>query len=360
MRGIRRTRVRGAALAVTFAAVLLAGAQSASADSPRRVTVLTRNLYLGADLNPIFGATTPAQLFAAVGAAFANVQATNFPLRSVRIANEIVRWHPDFVGLQEAVIWRTGPLLDPAPATAVRYDFLKILLDRLARRGLHYRPVAIHTGFDGEAPGSLGFDVRLTDRDVLLVNADSHLKLSHAEAHSFSTNLTIPSPVLGTVTALRGWTQVDVKLRGKSFRLIETHLETEAAPPIQVAQAAELLAGPAHTAMPVLMVGDFNSAADGSTTVTYANLAHADLKDAWVVAHRGNPGFTCCQAADLANPVSTLSERIDLVLFRGRFSGGFTFHVERAARLGARSISMIGGLWPSDHAGVVVRFGVER
>ena len=63
------------------------------------------------------------------------------------------------------------------------------------------------------------------------------------------------------------------------------------------------------------------------------------------------PGFTCCQAGDLTNPVSQLYERIDMV---------FTRNIALAA---GRSI-LIGdtpaertpsGLWPSDHAGVVTR-----
>ena len=63
------------------------------------------------------------------------------------------------------------------------------------------------------------------------------------------------------------------------------------------------------------------------------------------------PGYTCCQAEDLTNPVSQLYERIDIV---------FTRNIALAA---GRSI-LIGdspaertpsGLWPSDHAGVVTR-----
>lgn len=39
--------------------------------------------------------------------------------------------------------------------------------------------------------------------------------------------------------------------------------------------------------------------------------------DAWKQLHPTDPGYTCCQAANLQNPVSHLGQRIDLVLYRG-------------------------------------------
>ncbi len=53
------------------------------------------------------------------------------------------------------------------------------------------------------------------------------------------------------------------------------------------------------------MVGDFNSAADGSSTPTYGLLT-ARLRDAWSV--RGPaPGYTCCQEPTLTNPTPQFS-----------------------------------------------------
>ena len=140
------------------------------------------------------------------------------------------------------------------------------------------------------------------------------------------------------------------------FRSITTHLDGDCldfTSAIQVAQANEILHGPANTALPVIWVGDFNSNADGPNvdsfnTPTYGNLIAAGFEDAWRIENPDNPGFTCCQAADLLNPVSALSRRIDLVLFRG------DFEVEDVDIVGEdlddRTPS---GLWPSDHAGVV-------
>jgi hypothetical protein len=63
------------------------------------------------------------------------------------------------------------------------------------------------------------------------------------------------------------------------------------------------------------------------------------------------PGFTCCQAEDLLNPDSILSDRRDM-----------TFTLDMP--LGMVKANLVGndaedktpsGLWPSDHAGLVTR-----
>src|SRR5262249_53670063 len=74
----------------------------------------------------------------------------------------------------------------------------------------------------------LGFDVRLTDRDVLLARTDlrtSELKLTNVQARHFDTNLEFTSPVLGNLVIPQGWISVDARVRGKQFRLITTHLD---------------------------------------------------------------------------------------------------------------------------------------
>jgi hypothetical protein len=115
-----------------------------------------------------------------------------------------------------------------------------------------------------------------------------------------------------------------------------------------VPQGLELLAGPANSSLPTILVGDFNSPVDGSGSSTYANLIGAGFTDAWNVTHPGDPGFTCCQDANLLNNPSKLSQRIDLVLFK---NGPAALNADIVGEaLGDRTPS---GLWPADHAGVV-------
>jgi hypothetical protein len=101
----------------------------------KTVRVMTRNVYLGADLTPAIGAPDLPSFVAAVGGVLRQVTATNFPVRARGLAAEIRAVKPDLVGLQEVALWRTGPasivplLGGPKTATTVRYDFLELLLD---------------------------------------------------------------------------------------------------------------------------------------------------------------------------------------------------------------------------------------
>jgi hypothetical protein len=322
----------------------------ASGGHHRDVDVLTYNIFLGGDLTPVLTASTQEEFVAAATTIYQQVIETDFPERARSIARSIDETDPALVGLQEVTLWRTDTPADgPAtPATDVAFDFLDILLEALAERDLHYEPVSVVENFDGEAPTALGFDVRLTDHDVILARADlpgSQLKITNEQHANFEAVLEIPNPVLGTIAVLRGWNSVDVKVRGKSFRFINTHLEAFS-PEAQVAQAQELLAGPAATSMPVVMVGDFNSHADGSTTPTYGMLVAAGFTDAWTEARPDDPGNGCCWNSDLVTGV--LDHRIDLILFRG---GGFA--ATSADLLGEETSDLTpSGLHPSDHSGV--------
>jgi endonuclease/exonuclease/phosphatase family metal-dependent hydrolase len=356
----RSPRTLLALLALIIAAMLALGPAAAQAENKRNVSVLTRNLYLGTDLNPVLQAQTFPAFLAAVSSRYAMVQATDFPERAEALADEVADKNPDLIGLQEATLWRTDTPSDgPAtPAENVTFDFLDILRGELAERGLDYDVKATSVNADIEAPSASGFDVRLTDRDVILARGDlpsSRLKVSNPQDANFATNFTLNHPVAGPVTFTRGWTSVDGKVRGKGFRFINTHLETQAVPPVQAAQANELLAGPADTSKPVLMLGDFNSAADGSDTPTYGNLVGAGFDDAWSAVHPGDPGYTCCQAEDLLNAASLLDQRIDIVFSRGPWSALDADIVgeEQADRTSPT------GLWPSDHAGVVAELRLD-
>jgi len=148
-------------------------------------------------------------------------------------------------------------------------------------------------------------------------------------------------PIIGALTIVRGWTSVDVQVRGQEFRFINTHLETDDFPLAQMAQAAALLAGPANTSMPVVIVGDLNSG-PGGFTGTYDVVIGAGFSDAWP----GGIAPTCGQASNLMNAASLLASRIDLVLFKGTFARGFGFNSGEIARVGEDVGDKVGGLWP--------------
>jgi endonuclease/exonuclease/phosphatase family metal-dependent hydrolase len=351
-------------VALVALAALAPGSAQAAQRHPfkgkRQVVVETRNLFIGTDLDPIFQAHTFPELVGATTVAFLNVQATRFPERAQALAAEIAANDPDIVGLQEAVLLRTDTPADgPAsPAEVVIADYLDILLQALEAQGAHYAPVAVSWNADNELPTALGFDVRVSDRDVILARTDlrvADLKLSNPQSGNYEHNVTVST--LGIpVTLTRGWTAVDVKIRGKSFRVVNTHLETSAAPPIQVAQAQELLAGPAATDMPVLLIGDYNSRADGTGTPTYGVLRAAGFADAWSDLNPGDPGLTCCWETHLLSPTPPFDERLDLVLARGGLRA-LDIDILGEDPLADRTPS---GLFHSDHAGVVAELSVPR
>jgi len=348
------TPVKTALALAVVAAALAVPAAEAKSPHGRTVTVMTRNLYLGTDLGPIFSAPSPFALYAAVGAAWAQVQANDFPARAEALADEIAAGRPDLVGLQEATLFRTDTPPDgPAtPAETVAYEFVDLLVGALARRGLDYQAVSVFTGTDAELPAGLPptKDVRLTDRVVVLARGGGRprLHLSNPQSGSYAAALTV-NTVAGPVRLPRGWASVDVRMRGTSFRFVTTHLEAFS-PLIRNPQAAELVSGSAATALPVVVVGDMNTGPGGDPGA-YGILTAGGLEDAW----SGDAGLTCCHANDLHNPDATLRERIDLVLTRGGFVPTSVDVVgeEPADRTAS-------GLWPSDHAGVIATLTLPK
>jgi len=330
----------------------------------RDLSVMTRNLYLGSSLGPALEAKTPEAFVEAVARIYATVQYTNFPQRAEAIADEIQETEPDLIGLQEVTKWTTGGL-NPPPG----YDFLAILQGDLEARGLDYSVASIaHNANIGPAPLALAeqgcvqpgpvitCSVQLEDRDVILVNDDTPgLTWSNPQSGHYTAQQAIESPV-GPLSFDRGWASIDAKLKHLPFRFVDTHLETEESPLVQQEQAAEFLAGPGKGGT-IVATGDFNSASDGSTTTSYAQLtAPGKFRDAWDEEQLG-PGRSCCQESNtpplapgaLNNPVSTLKTRIDLILSRGaaRSNG------DEAELVGDTPFQGAPPFWPSDHAGVV-------
>jgi endonuclease/exonuclease/phosphatase family metal-dependent hydrolase len=358
-------RIWLAALVAVFAFALLPATASAHGQGKNRrdLTVMTQNLYLGSSLGPALEAKTAEEFVAAVAQIYATVQYTNFPQRAEAIADEIEEKDPNLVGLQEVTKWTTAGV-SPPPG----YDFLAILQSDLEARGLDYSVGSIaHNANIGPAPlvsetcpvvsGQFTCSVQLEDRDVILVNDDTpELTWSNPQSGHYAAQQVIESPV-GPLSFDRGWASIDARLKHLPFRFVDTHLETEESPLVQQEQAAEFLAGPGKGGT-IIATGDFNSASDGSTTTSYAQLtAPGKFRDAWDEEQLG-PGNSCCQESNvipqlapgqLNNPVSTLKTRIDLILSRGaaRSSG------DEAELVGDTPFQAEPPFWPSDHAGVV-------
>jgi endonuclease/exonuclease/phosphatase family metal-dependent hydrolase len=355
-----------------------AGRGPASQGKGPPVTVMTRNLYLGADISRPLTATQglpPDQQAAALVAANTTLRAivdqTSFPLRSERLAREIATRDPDLVGLQEVALWRHGAF-DGTPASIVDYDFLEILLDDLAALGERYRVVHVQTESDVSAPALLDGalqNVRLTIRDVVLGRARGPVKVLASGGANYAARITL-SVAGQSVSFIRGYNWVDARAGARRFRFVNTHLESLLSD-VAFAQASELLAVPAATERPVILVCDCNSdPLDASVKLGEVH-THRDpyllltgpggFVDAWLQFAPAAAGFTS-GLSELVNDTpeqaaERFDHRIDLVLFHD--ASGSRIHVEHGWVVGRdpderTAATSIGRLWPSDHAGVAI------
>jgi endonuclease/exonuclease/phosphatase family metal-dependent hydrolase len=371
MKTIQALKTRFIVLIVSFSALTTAAwAQGRDIGGKRDLDVATFNLYVGADFTPLLALdpSDPAyfnKLVAAVATVHGQVLQSNFPARAEALAAEIVRRGPDLVALQEVSLIRRqspGDLIvgGTTPATDIELDYLAILLSALERHGGHYAVASQVQDTDVEVPlftGASFDDVRLTDRNVILVRSDlppGQLRVSNPMARNFTAAL--PLPIGGN--AIRGWCSIDVQTRGRSFRFITAHLEDilpPGLPNVQLAQAYELLIDPANTTMPVVLAGDFNSDAYGYySPATYALLTgQGQFTDSWSVAEPRRLGLTWGHDSLLSDVTVPFIFRLDLVLYRGK-----SFEATEADVIDP-VIAQQAPLWFSDHAGVTATLAIH-
>jgi endonuclease/exonuclease/phosphatase family metal-dependent hydrolase len=356
--------------AVAAAVMVLTAAPQALAAPPshagRDVTVASYNLFLGGDIGSLVDPSvdTVPEFIGAAAALWQNVLATDFPARAEAIADLLAEDRPDVVGLQEVANWQATSLGGPARS----FDFLQILLDALAERGAPYRVLVTNTNFVSPVVPlpPLGVALQFTDRDVVIARADSAggaVKASAAQPHTFQARIPVTLPV-GTTQIIRGWSTIDVRLNGETFRVANTHLEAFNGD-VRNAQAAELAASLAGSPHPVVLVGDLNSQPTDALGA-YGRIAAIGLADAWVDAPGTGDGDTAGQTDLLTNVPSNIDHRIDYVLFDPVRSPDLD--ATQAHVIGEepddRATSMVTGqprlLWPSDHAGVVATLQVDQ
>jgi endonuclease/exonuclease/phosphatase family metal-dependent hydrolase len=388
----RKPAILLAAVAILALAVpAVADAKKGKKKGGPKVTVMTRNVYLGADLTPAIEAATLGEAIGAAGDIAAEVDSTNFPERAVLIAEEIKKSKADLIGLQEVAKWTDqapsdggSPPISPIgdPATGDRYDFLALLEQELKNAGAKYKVVGVQEEFEAELPantdgdagtGLLGADedVRLQMRDVILAKKGSKVDTGKVDQGNYTTRFETEVGGL-PVAADRGWLSVEAKIEGgdkgknasaskkggsSKFRFINTHLEAFGDPTIREAQAKELIAGPADTNKQVILVGDLNSGlpdphgigvpgfGDPNDPLAFQAFVAAGFKD-----NGAQP--SCCDDPRDPNPV--FDHTVDHVLTK---KGLKTKKAFITGDEGERSAS---GLAASDHRGVVSKLQLKR
>ncbi len=356
--------LRWAIVALTVSVVAIAtGPLPARADSPpqqaeRHFGVMTYNVYLGANLQPLFGVSDPVELMNRAAAIFAHADQVDFNVRAVAIARQIVEATPDVVGLQELSLWQTAPLSNPAQL-ATKYDYLQILLDELERQGHPYRAVSVNANFTGALPISPTTLGKLTLREAVIVRSDlptSELRTANPMEADFDT--TLPVPIGGTtIQVQRGWASADVQIRGKWYRFFDTHLEAFS-PLVRLGQVNELVTLTSTSPYPVVLVGDLNLYPQGARqedAQAWSLLVGTGFVDTWVESGGAVPAYTAGQSDDLDNVPSALDNTVDFVLHD---SDGYVDVVPGTGDIVGEELDdrtdTTPPLWPSDHAGVVM------
>ena len=383
--------LRAAVLAVVVLVLSPLGVPAQSAPPGKPITVMSRNLYLGANIQRPVDAAVRAQAAGGtaqdVVVALANathvsraiVDQTNYPVRSTLLAAEIAETAPDLVGLQEVALWRSGPLqltqVAVPNAMTVDYDFLEILLDDLAELGAEYEAVKIGARADVEAPsftgspfnGTMGGtvrDVRLTMRDVILMKVDDGLSETADGGATYAHNLAVT--IAGaTLNFTRGYDWVDVRAGTTSFRFVNTHLEAFSSD-LALAQASEMLQATTAVGRSTVIVCDCNSDPLNNSTKPFDHVPHkapydlitgaGDFTDEWLEWAPANQGWTSGLSETVDDPTAAgFDHRIDMVF--GRTASGGALSVDRGQITGDEVSDRDPGtgLWPSDHAGVVLR-----
>jgi endonuclease/exonuclease/phosphatase family metal-dependent hydrolase len=382
-------------LIAALAIALLPGAADATGKKKgkgTKLTVMTRNLYLGADLTPIITAPNVDAAVDAGGQIVNQVHATKFPsVRAASIAAEIKKRKPDIVGLQEGAWWRTGPVNIGAVATPSASttdpaggDFITDLLNAINAKGkkasaakkgkkkggVRYGLAVVKPEFDAEFPvnddgngsGLAGADhnERLTMRDAILVRKGVGIKFKNPTSGTYNTLLRVS---VGGINfdVTRGWAAIDVKARGKSFHFVDTHLEafdsqgsnntnqgtTLGKGDVRAAQATQLVGpgGAANSGRPVILLGDMNSDDDTVQPNGDRNAYAALTAGGFSERSTANPLGCCLNDPFLVggpNSINDFDHQVDHVLTNKgkiRFVKGF---VDGRAP--------VNGLYPSDHA----------
>ena len=258
-------------------ALLLFPLTKAEAVEPYQVTVISRNLYLGADvavaleLIPNFPAA--AQFM------WDQVKATDFPKRAKKLAGEAAADKPDLIGIQEATTWycRKNPWSEKVEV----FNFLNQFIESTKATGTSYS-LATLGGKSAFNPGysiaAIPYLTKVTDKetfpaifgsesascgftiaDAILVRDDLAGNIKQVGNSEYDTTYSIV-PTLMTI--YRGYTWVDYQVKDSLVRVVSTHLESlwdENKVPNSALQAAQLVDDLKAAKMPLIVMGDFNA-----------------------------------------------------------------------------------------------------
>jgi endonuclease/exonuclease/phosphatase family metal-dependent hydrolase len=327
-------------------------------EGPGIVKVMSRNVYIGTDVDIVLGAPSVETIPVLVAGAYDLLQKTDFPSRAEALVTEIEKTLPHLIGLQEMskfYIQSPGDIAGggTVPATDKFLDFFEVLTDALQARGLEYEFVAeiknadvelpMFVGLDGDIP--LLDDVRIVDHDVILARSD--VTISNPIAVRYDSMLVVEE---AGIAIPRGYVAVTADIGPISVKFANTHIEAVPDIDLRLSQVGQLLDAFKNESLPVILAGDFNSRA--TTGNSYNLVLSEGYTDIWIdnpLTYNVN-GYTYGHESDLRNDSPNLGGRIDFIFVSAEgdpvIGEGFVLGDEKRDKTA-------NGLWPSDHAGVV-------
>ena len=264
-------------LSALLIALLVLPITPAHSDEPYRVTVMSRNLYLGADvgvaLELIPNFPKAAQFM------WDQVKQTNFSTRAPKLAREAAQDRPEIIGVQEATIWYCKKDLFSEKVEV--FNFLDDFIAATKTTGVGYS-LASANGVEAFNPGysisAIPYLTKVRDPetfnpifkqdtaacgftigDALLVRDDVKSSILQVGNSEYDATYSIVPTIM---TIYRGYTWADFKVQDSVVRLITTHLESiwdENKIPNSALQAQQLVADLKDAKMPVIIMGDFNA-----------------------------------------------------------------------------------------------------
>lgn len=267
-------KLRAAASTLIGSVTLTALVPFAAQGAAPTVKVMSRNIYLGADVGVALELIP--DMPAAAQFMWDQVNKNDFSKRSVALAAEIKEYGPDVIGLQEATIWYckknawskkvevfnfTDQLLE-----ALDGDYVLASKDGKTafNPGYSINPIPFLTivkdpekfpKIFGQEKAACGFQIG----DALAIKkelTDQVIQVGNTEYEA--TYSIVPT----LMTIYRGYTWADLNISDTKVRFVTTHLESiwdENKVPNSAKQATQLIADLKNTNMPLVVIGDFNS-----------------------------------------------------------------------------------------------------
>ena len=310
------------------------------------LTVLCRNLYLGADFNLLFPQKETSLSLAQIVANFYRaVEDTRYHERVQFLAKEIADRQPHIVCLQEVYDYQL-------PDHQQGINFIDLLEKSLQSLHVHYKVASVSLATDVKLPilwkDSLGC-LQVKDQVLVLVRDDVEV---NAESHAqYQQGVSLPLPYKGhaderLLTVSRAYNRVIIQWNNKAVAIGNTHLESIDVE-IQQQQAEQLISAFSHDNGHVIIAGDMNAKPGSDSYNKFVQATHP-----YTDAFSGQRIKTFGMSAGLNEEYIYVHERIDHIFHRGSMSALNTnvFGIQRSER------TVPSKLWPSDHAGLIATY----